>query len=108
MLSRDDLSALPLDARTVVRFPEADQFGREPSAETALSQLERLHDRGINYLIVPRTRTPDLDGDSRLLFDIASRYDEIVHQKHLCSVFQLAAKIAPRRQGVLAWMRGRG
>jgi GT2 family glycosyltransferase len=93
VVSRGDDELLELGGREAWHFPQADRggwAGHHPadSAE-AVAQLERLRERGGEFILFPKTNLWWLDHYTGLREHLESRYPAVVRRDDTCVIFAL-------------------
>lgn len=66
-------------------------------AELALADLERLAERGVEYLVVPRQADDWFDRGSGIGAEVEAACRKVADQRHLCRVFELVGMRGLRR-----------
>lgn len=66
-------------------------------AESALAELERLAERGVKYLVVPRRADDWFDRSPGIGTEVEAACRKVADQRHLCRVFELTGMRGSRR-----------
>jgi GT2 family glycosyltransferase len=104
VVSKGDDELLDLGLRRAWHFPQDDEgayAGYYPADSTeAIIQLERLRDRGGEYLVIPRSALWWLDYYGELRQYLQSRCRLVVHRDDACVIFGLAPERTRPPSGV--------